>query len=557
MKVCPFPVKRLLVLLLLAFLASCDQSTTKQFTVADIPDPKKTDGGYVSNPDHLLSDAAVSSLNEQLGTLDRAGKVQVGIVVVHSIGQNDTRDFVHQLFNYWKIGSKEKNNGLLILMVEDARKLEFETGTGIEADMPDIICFRIQQEYMIPRIKEHDYDAAFRDGILSVAALFNNGNYAYDQLPEPPVVDSSLVVADAAVAGPVNADYPGLTAAADSAVAGNTAAEDPGLVEAPPSYFADNTPSVSSSYIGEPSLPGLIFWFIASLVMIRVFFSRKIKARKGEDNAPVRLKDAPNELLRPGTLGFILVYGLGLLGVGYMASVRHTDVGFLKTFVIFYLAWCLFMSGVVIILLLRAAAVLHEKDRHEKWACLAMVKRDVGPAAYAFPLPLLGLYVWALKKRMDRLRNEVYECPKCNHPMHRLNDVEDNDYLDKAQVVEEHLESVDYDIWRCDSCSTQLVLNYTNMRSTCSECPSCHHYTFRCDKTVTLKRATTSSQGMGSQQFSCAACKFKHDYMFIIPKVSSSSSGSSSSGSSFSSSSSSSSSWGGGSSGGGGASSSW
>ncbi|HWV66447.1 TPM domain-containing protein [Chitinophaga sp.] len=565
MKYQSFLFRCLLLVLLTGFLASCDQSKKTKFSVEDVPDPKKSGGGYVSNPDHLISDAAVTELNEKLSVLDNAGKAQVAVVILHSIGDNESRDFAHKLFNYWKIGNKEKNNGLLVLMVEDARRLEFETGYGLEADMPDIICFRIQQEYMIPRIKEHNYDAAFTDGIKSVASLFNNGNYAYDKLPDIAPPDASMMAAN-------SPEVPGggAYAVADTPLAASdipdvagvdmaTATAPADAIDVAPQSFAQTdipTNSASNNYTGDFSIPSVIFWLFASAAMMHVFFGKKVKRKESDmDAEPLKMSAIPNEFLRPRWTGLIIIHAVAFYIIYYITTKRHTDVGFLKVFLIYYLVWLAFMHVAVLLIAVRSAMMLRNDDRHLKWLRLEVLRRDLRIAGYVFPVPYLWFYLKWLQYRLNHLRNDVYDCPQCSHPMHKLDETADNTYLDKGQVMEEKLESVDYDVWRCDTCNTQTVLNYTNMRSGLTDCPSCKHKTYKCKKTVTKQRATTSSQGWGIREYVCAFCAYAHDYQFIIPKISKSSS--SSSGSSFSSSSSSSSSWGGGSSGGGGASSSW
>jgi uncharacterized protein len=555
----PYFLKSVLLALLLAFFVSCDKSKQQKFTVADVPDPKKTGGGYVSNPDHLISDATVSELNEKLATLDKEGKAQVAVVVLHSIGDNESRDFVHQLFNFWKIGDKEKNNGLLILMVEDARRLEFETGFGIEADMPDIICYRIQQEYMIPHIKEHDYDAAFKDGVLSVTSLFNNGNYAYNILPDIPASDPSMMSADPAAVDVVPID-PGTAIAADSATAAND-----NVVYADPQQFS-NTPSDnnsstgnSSTYTGDISILGIIIWIFITAVMMRVFFGRRVKKAKGEDPEPVRIWDYPNEFFRPGWIGQVLLHAAALGCIYYIAIEQHTDVGFVKTMVIYYVVWMIFIHLAVLIIMARSGILLKGKDRHEKWLRLRVLRRDFSRAGYVFPVPYLWLYLYLLNRRLNHLRNDPYDCHQCLKPMHKLDEEADNKFLDKKQVIEEELQSVDYDVWGCDTCDNKTILNYTNVRSGLAQCPSCAHLTYKNNGAVTKRTASYSSAGWGVTKYACMACGLAHEYRYTIAKLVESSSSSSSSGSSFSSSSSSSSSssWGGGSSGGGGASSSW
>ncbi|WP_161596806.1 TPM domain-containing protein [Chitinophaga vietnamensis] len=517
-----------LLVLLLFLLSSARQ---QPFSVKNVPDPKQHGGGYVSNPDHLISDITVDSLNSQLALLDQAHKAQVALVLLRSIGDKDSKEFAHELFNYWRIGEKATNNGLLVLLVNDAHKLVFETGKGIEGDMPDITCFHIQQEYMIPRIKEGNYDAAFMNGVHAIRSLFYTGNYAYDQLSAPVVSDTSLMAAD------------------DS------------TVYAPTQTFAGNSSSNVASASSDPPGGGfffaLIFCFIVTLAIIHACFGWK-KTRKADDE-PMSVGDLPNEYLRPGWMGVLLVNVLAVYLFWWVNVRANIHLGFLTAILVYYVVWALFVHLAVLIIRVRAEMALRGADRHERWQRLEAAHQHLKPMAYMFPLPFLLLYLQYFRSRQDKLRNDPYNCPNCRQAMQKLDEKTEEHYLDKAQVMEEKMQSVDYDVWRCDHCKQQLVLDYTNVNSAVSICPSCSHKTFQCKKTITKARATTSSEGWGMKTYVCAACAFTHDYKFVIAKLSSSSSGGSSSFSSDSDafSSSSSSDWGGGSSDGGGASSSW
>ncbi len=523
---------RSLLLAILVLLFSCRQEKHK-FSPQDIPDPKQQGGGYVSDPKHMLSDATVSELNGMLSTLDQDGTAQVAVVLQEDIGDNDPKDFAHQLFNTWGIGRKETNNGLLIFLVKDAHKLVFETGKGLEGDLPDILCFHIQQEYMIPKIKADNYDEAFIDGVKAVTSQLKTGNYVYDQpsadaVPPP---DSSLL----SESGEDSLVY------APQQVLGNPDVSD--------QEYVDNSP-------GAGFVICLFICFIFSIGLMYAWFGRKPKKRKNqtdEDVMPLSINETANEFLRPGWIGLLIINLTAIATLWTMETAWSMRLGFFKVLLVYYVCWAVFMHIAVLIIRLRAEVALKGADRHTRWQRLNAAHKNLDFAGYLFPLPFLFIYMRLFHMHMLKLRNETYSCPHCNRPMHKLDEKTEDPFLDKAQIIEEKLHSVDYDVWICDNDHYKMVLDYTDLHTVVAECPSCHHKTYQCKKSKTQKRATTSSTGWGLKTYLCAACAFTADYKFIIPKISSSSSSGSSSGSS----SSSSSSWGGGSSGGGGASSSW
>ncbi|RSK37309.1 TPM domain-containing protein [Hymenobacter metallilatus] len=144
----------------LLFLGACSTPDAPPATdyLSRIPDPKTLGETYLSNPDSLLAPATVQDLNATLRALDQSGRAHLDVVAVRSIGEETPKTAATALFNRWKIGDPQKNNGLLLLLVLDQRRVEIETGYGLEADLPDITCFRIQQQYMVPLLRAQRYD---------------------------------------------------------------------------------------------------------------------------------------------------------------------------------------------------------------------------------------------------------------------------------------------------------------------------------------------------------------------------------------------------------------
>ena len=123
---------------------------------------------YVCNPDDILSQAACDSIDRMLYALEQQTGIETVVAVVPSIGSDDCFDFAHRLLNEWGVGKKGKNNGLVILLVTDQRCIQFYTGYGLEGDLPDAICKRIQTRDMIPYLKDGNWDAGMVAGVRAV-----------------------------------------------------------------------------------------------------------------------------------------------------------------------------------------------------------------------------------------------------------------------------------------------------------------------------------------------------------------------------------------------------
>jgi uncharacterized protein len=142
-----------------------------QWTVQTVPNPINTPNSYVSNPDKTLTAEQVSMIDAMLKQTQDSSKAQVAVVVLQSIGSSVPKNFATELFNFWGLGTKEANNGLLILLVMDQRRIEFETGYGLEGILPDSKCFQIQQDYMVPRFKEGNYGQGMIDGVAATVEI--------------------------------------------------------------------------------------------------------------------------------------------------------------------------------------------------------------------------------------------------------------------------------------------------------------------------------------------------------------------------------------------------
>lgn len=176
--------KRLQALLLAGlFLLSLfpqQLAAAKDYTIETIPNVRLSDrNNHVSNPDGIIHPEDVGRINRLLQTVEDSLGIEVAVVAVESIGDNDARMFATDLFQHWGLGKKDKDNGLLIQLVTEPsqRSVVFETGYGIEGILPDAICYRLQQRYMIPDLKAGDYSAGMLKGVAAVKKYLMASDY--------------------------------------------------------------------------------------------------------------------------------------------------------------------------------------------------------------------------------------------------------------------------------------------------------------------------------------------------------------------------------------------
>lgn len=125
-------------------------------SVEDVPNPREQNG-WVSDTIDILEPGDEKWLNYHIDDLERDLGVEVAVVTVEQVDTPTPKDFATELFNYWGIGKAEANNGLLILLVRGERRLEMETGYGMESKLTNTWLKRMQTEKMVPLFKQGDY----------------------------------------------------------------------------------------------------------------------------------------------------------------------------------------------------------------------------------------------------------------------------------------------------------------------------------------------------------------------------------------------------------------
>lgn len=159
-------------------------SFAQTYTVESVPNNKLINNSYVSDPNGLLQSSTVTRIDSALAALEKNTSAQVAVVMLPSIGDNDLFEFAQSLFVKWGIGNAGKDNGLLILYVQDLRAIRFHTGFGLEGVLPDATCKRIQQQYMVPSFRNGDTDTGMWEGVSAVAAILTTPEAADEILAQ-------------------------------------------------------------------------------------------------------------------------------------------------------------------------------------------------------------------------------------------------------------------------------------------------------------------------------------------------------------------------------------
>lgn len=138
---------------------------------------------YVNDYANILSDETEDYIFNKSVALANADRTQIVVVTVPNLEGDTIENYAVQLYRNFQIGDPEKKNGLLLLLALEERIFKVEVGDGLEGILPDGKTGRFQDEYMIPYLKNDNWDAGIKNGYDAFYAeivKLNNLNISYN-----------------------------------------------------------------------------------------------------------------------------------------------------------------------------------------------------------------------------------------------------------------------------------------------------------------------------------------------------------------------------------------
>jgi len=129
-----------------------------------------------------LDAAQIAQLDRQARELHQRKGSQLQILIVPSTHPEDIADYAQRVFDQWKIGRADADDGLLLVVAKDDRRVRIHTGYGLEGAIPDITAARVIQEYLVPKFRAGDFAGGIVDGSAVLVKLIDG-----EPLPEPMV----------------------------------------------------------------------------------------------------------------------------------------------------------------------------------------------------------------------------------------------------------------------------------------------------------------------------------------------------------------------------------
>ncbi len=124
--------------------------------------------GRVNDYASMLSPAAVRSIEAKLAAFEQETSNQVVLLTVPSLEGDTIEAFAIKVGETWKIGQKDKSNGVLLILAKKERKIRIEVGTGLQGSLPDITAGQIIRNVIAPSLRAGDSDKGIASGISAI-----------------------------------------------------------------------------------------------------------------------------------------------------------------------------------------------------------------------------------------------------------------------------------------------------------------------------------------------------------------------------------------------------
>lgn len=170
-------------LLLLPAFAALGVLASPRAAIADNPLPVPPLSDRVTDLTNTLDAQQKQALDGALAALEKSKGAQVGVLIVPTTAPEDIAQFGIRVGDAWKLGRKGSDDGVILIVAKDDRRVRIEVGTGLEGAIPDAAVARIIREYITPRFRANDYFGGLNDAVGVLTKLIDG-----EPLP-PPLTD--------------------------------------------------------------------------------------------------------------------------------------------------------------------------------------------------------------------------------------------------------------------------------------------------------------------------------------------------------------------------------
>lgn len=124
--------------------------------------------GHVNDYANLLSPGTSQKLEQALTEFERSESTQIVVLTITSLEGESLEEYSIKVAEAWRIGQAKLDNGAILLIAKQERKIRIEVGRGLEGKLTDLVSGRIIRGDITPYFKSNDYDSGITSGVSSI-----------------------------------------------------------------------------------------------------------------------------------------------------------------------------------------------------------------------------------------------------------------------------------------------------------------------------------------------------------------------------------------------------
>ncbi|MEJ1236861.1 TPM domain-containing protein [Chryseolinea sp. T2] len=137
-------------------------------------------GLHVHDESHVLSTEAIDRLEHQLDVYEDSTSNQIAVLIIPSLDGDVLEQYSLRVAEAWRLGQSDKDNGALLLIALNDRKMRIEVGQGLEGPLTDAVCSRIIRNEIAPPFRQSNYDDGITAGINAMISAIGGEYTAAD-----------------------------------------------------------------------------------------------------------------------------------------------------------------------------------------------------------------------------------------------------------------------------------------------------------------------------------------------------------------------------------------
>jgi uncharacterized protein len=144
--------------------------------------------GRVVDSANIIPQAVSDRITAKLASLEAKSGIQLVVATVKSLEGDDIEPYANALFRAWKLGEKQNNNGVLLLVAPNEHKVRIEVGYGLEGTLTDALSKIIVSNAMAPRFKTGDFGGGIERGVDDIITVLTTDSSEWEKRPQLRIV---------------------------------------------------------------------------------------------------------------------------------------------------------------------------------------------------------------------------------------------------------------------------------------------------------------------------------------------------------------------------------